>query len=154
MLGFGVVKAYIERWKDGAMAAKSKRISKSGLSNAALVAATAVGKSAAAKRKARGGKFSIASVLKAQMPGWTLAHDESELMPGVEDTIMKSETGPSIAQLRSKFLGGSAVDAVDTGEDALGNVDTSVETVRIRPSRGGPAKTADIKNGKVSIVQG
>lgn len=154
MLGFGVVKVYIERWKDGAVAVKSKRVRKSGLTNAALAAATAIGTSAAAKRKARGDKFTIASVLKAQMPGWTLAHDEGELMPGVEDTIMKSETGPSIAQLRSKFLGGSAADAVDAGGDALGNVDTSVETVRIRPNRGGPAKTADIKNGKVSIVQG
>ena len=94
-----------------------------------------------------------AAILAAEMPGWKLASDVGTMAPSVEDG-MKSERGPSLAQLRRKFLGDDAADAPDDAGDMLGELDTSVETVRIQPRKGGPAKTADIKNGKVSIVQG
>ncbi|APZ97610.1 hypothetical protein BWQ93_03250 [Sphingopyxis sp. QXT-31] len=70
---------------------------------------------------------------------------------------MKTEHGPSIAQLSAKFFGTEEV--ADSGRKA-GNVfapvDKTIKTVQIAPKKGGPAKTADIdtKSGKISIVQG
>ena len=63
---------------------------------------------------------------------------------------MKTDGGPSIQALRAKFLGERDV----AGGAVLADVDESVRTVRIQPKGGGSPKTADIRNGKVTIVQG
>jgi len=67
---------------------------------------------------------------------------------------MKSEMGPDIRQIRKKFFGDDAADDAADGSDIFSDMDESRKTVRVKPEDGGPAKTADIKNGKISIVQG
>ncbi|KQM30458.1 hypothetical protein [Sphingomonas sp. Leaf10] len=63
---------------------------------------------------------------------------------------MKTDGGPSLKNLRLKFFG-----QLDAKSGAmLADVDHSVKTVRIQPKSGGAMKTADIRNGKVTIVQG
>ena len=64
---------------------------------------------------------------------------------------MSSDAAPSIEQLRHKFFG---TDVSDTSGAVFRSVDDSVVTVRVAPEEGGPAKTADYKDGKVTIVQG
>lgn len=102
-------------------------------------------------RASRKGALTPAAVVKEQMPGWQIAKGTVSVAGSFRMSDMKSETGPTIEQLRRKFLGHQ-----DAGIDApaLGEVDQSVQTVRVRPRDGGPAKTADIRNGKISIVQG
>lgn len=97
------------------------------------------------------GTVSPAAVVKAQMPGWQIAKGTVAVASGFRMSDMKSQTGPTIEQLRRKFLGPQ-----DAGADApkLADVDESIQTIRVRPRDGGPAKTADIRNGKISIVQG
>jgi hypothetical protein len=122
----------------------------------ALGVATKLAATAAAARGAGGAKVSVSALVAAQLPGWKLAPDSSPptQVAGEEDGVMKSEHGPSINQLRRKFLGDDAADGAADSSDIFADVDESRETVRVEPRRGGPAKTADIKNGKVSIVQG
>ncbi len=68
---------------------------------------------------------------------------------------MKTDTSPSLEQLRRKFFGGGdkMADAAG-GNVTIAPYDDSVQTVQIQPKSGGPTKTADIKDGKVTIVQG
>lgn len=90
-----------------------------------------------------------ASILKGQMPNWTIVKGAS-LIEASGDGQMKTDVGPSLNTLRVKFLGHR--DAVSG--PMLADVDESVKTVRIKPKSGGSLKTADIRNGKVTIVQG
>lgn len=93
----------------------------------------------------------LAAFVAREMPGWQIDHNPETEAPSAEDSSMKSETGPTIAALRRKFLG--EADAAADVSDLIG-VDEKVRTVRIKPKDGGPAKVADIRNGKISIVQG
>ena len=103
----------------------------------------------APKRRPPGATESAAEVVARQMPDWQLVPEvESDVV--LDEAAMKVDQGPSIAKLRRKF----GVSDSGTGEPDLAPVDPSVETVRIAPKSGGPAKTADIKNGKIKIVQG
>jgi hypothetical protein len=90
-----------------------------------------------------------ASLLKAQMPNWKVVKS-APLFEAAGAGDMKTDGGPSIQALRVKFLGQR--DAA--GGAVLADVDESVRTVRIQPKGGGSPKTADIRNGKVTIVQG
>lgn len=110
----------------------------------------------AAVRKTAGGNLSSsssrvtpASVLKVQMPNWKVVPSAPFVeTAGVGD--MKTDGGPSLKNLRLKFFGQR--DSV--AGTMLADVDQSVTTVRIQPKSGGATKTADIRNGKVTIVQG
>jgi|GEM_PF-2860890 len=116
-----------------------------------------VSKPAAAAKRAGDGAAAKSSteVIAEQMPGWKLAPQTKLRSPGLfHEGDMKIETGPSIAQLRRKFLGGEAdSDAVDESS-MFAAVNRRVQTVQIEPKSGGPAKTADIRGGKITIVQG
>ena len=104
-----------------------------------------------ARRSAR--KGSAAEVVERNMPGWRLAEPEEEVAGPLDEdaeNAMKTDEGPSIAKLRRKF---GMADNKDEGP-AFAPVDDSVETVRVAPKSGGPAKTADIKGGKIKVVQG
>ena len=90
-------------------------------------------------------------LISTELPGWKIVADQ-EIAPAPMEEDMQSDQGPSIADLRRKFLTEDDADA-PAGE-AFADVDQSVETVRVQPRNGGPVKTADIKNGKVAIVQG
>jgi hypothetical protein len=66
---------------------------------------------------------------------------------------ISSSTGPSLEQLRRKFLQGSG-DADAAAASPVEFADPDAKTVLVQPESGGPAKTADIRRGKVTIVQG
>lgn len=113
----------------------------------------------AAGKKAAGdaaGKTSLAAIVAEQMPGWKLVPEMKLRSPDLTmEGDVKIDTGPSIAQLRRKFLGGGDADEGVADESTLlANVNRRVKTVQIAPKTGGPAKTADIRGGKVTIVQG
>lgn len=103
------------------------------------------------KRYPSGAKESAAKVIAREMPEWKIVPEDAEPDSAVDEEAMKTDRGPSIARLRQKF---GVADAQPAGESDLAPVDDSVKTVRIEPKKGGPAKTADIKGGKVTIVQG
>jgi hypothetical protein len=97
----------------------------------------------------------VRKVLRSEMPDWLLVGDDERSEADPKDNLkMKIDKTPSIADLRRKYFGGGDVDggAADSGPKY--KMAKNVQTVRIKPRRGGPAKTADIKNGKVTIVQG
>ena len=104
----------------------------------------------APKKPSPAARESAAGVIARQLPEWQLFEPEVEPDAVVEDHSMKIDNGPSIASLRKKFGGADS----DAGEPDFAPVDASVETVRIAPKQGGPAKTADIKDGRIKIVQG
>jgi len=83
------------------------------------------------------------------MPKWKLA-PSAPLVEAAGVGEMKTDGGPSLKSLRMKFFGQQD----STAGVMLADVDTSVKTVRIKPKSGGATKTADIRNGKVTIVQG
>ncbi|WP_289016293.1 hypothetical protein [uncultured Methylobacterium sp.] len=103
-------------------------------------------------------KKDVVAFIAEQMPDWKLVPDDTAATLGFDDSdmvsSMRSEKGPSVEQLRRKFLRQDVADAPGDANSALGSVDTSVATVRIQPKHGGPAKTADIRDGRVIIVQG
>ena len=102
----------------------------------------------AASRALRG----LAAVVSKAMPGWRIVETPAQKAGKVEDGFVKIDQGPSIADLKRKFLRG------DDAQDDAGNpfeADDGRIPVRIRPDTGGDAKTADIgPDGKVTIVQG
>ncbi len=93
------------------------------------------------------------------MPGWRLASAGPvvTITSFVQDQgfEMKIDSGPSLDELRRKFLGTGSpspqADFIDAGHNARGQ---DVTAVRIEPIGGGGAKTADIVGGRVTIVQG
>lgn len=120
-----------------------------------LVAKKATRKSASYSRASVGKKaMSQAAILKQNLPGFHIVKVvRSDAASNAEDN-MKTAKGPSLKALRSKFLGKS--DSTDSADDgsSYSPVDTKVSTARIAPKKGGPAKTADFRDGKVTIVQG
>jgi hypothetical protein len=91
---------------------------------------------------------SASALLKAQMPNWEVVKSGPVVMPKGAD--MRTDESISITKLRGKFLGQHDSSAAAV----IGDVDQGVRTLRIKPKSGGSAKTADIRNGKVTIVQG
>lgn len=104
----------------------------------------------APKRPASPVSDSAAAVIAREMPEWQIATQDTEADLSLDENTMKIDQGPSIAKLRRKF----GVTDSGPGEPDFAPVDDTVETVRIEPKSGGAPKTADIKNGKVTIVQG
>ena len=104
----------------------------------------------ASSAPASSARDSAAAVIAREMPKWRLAARDEETDLALDENAMKIDQGPSIAKLRRKF----GVTDSGPGEPDFAPVDDTVETVRIEPKSGGAAKTADIKNGKVTIVQG
>jgi hypothetical protein len=96
---------------------------------------------------------SASSVVEREMPGWKIVAPPPS--PPFEEAAMKTDTkndlGFSLAKLRQKF---GLTDAATKDEPDFAPVDDTVETVHVQPKTGGPTKTADIKNGKITIVQG
>ena len=90
-----------------------------------------------------------AAVAKA-LPGWKIVDSPTALAGKMEDEYVRIDKGPSIVDLKRKFLH----DDVQDGADPFVADDGRV-SVRIRPEKGGDAKTADVgRDGKVTIVQG
>ncbi len=102
------------------------------------------------KRPTSPARESADKVIARKLPQWQVVSAEDEADDQPSGDTMKTDEGPSIATLRRKF--GVADD--HSSDPDFDVVDESVETVRIAPKSGGPAKTADIKNGEVKIVQG
>lgn len=89
------------------------------------------------------------------MPDWLLVEgDEGSEADPKGNLKMKIDKTPSIADLRRKYFGGGEVDGRADNAGPKYKMAKNVQTVRIKPRRGDAAKTADIKNGKVTIVQG
>lgn len=122
--------------------AKPATLSRSG--KGAVVRRSAKGKSTGASPKK-----SVSALLKEQKPGWKLAPEPKHGTRLVETFAMKTDSAPSLQLLREKFLGDQ-----DAAPVSLGKVDDKVRTVRIQPRKGGASKTADVRNGKITIVQG
>lgn len=104
--------------------------------------------------KSRSSKANAADVVAREMPEWEIVEKPAPRFASAaafdKGATMKIDEDLSIAKLRRKF----GVSDSNDKESAFKPVDTSVQTVRIKPRSGGAAKTADIKNGKVTIVQG
>lgn len=126
----------------------------SGLTTAALNQATALGVAKVARTAVMKVSASPAALVAKQLPGWKLVSGAVRGGPSKEDNAMQDEQGPSLAQLRRKFLGANLADGIADNVPVLGTADKSVQTVQVQNKRGGAIKTADIKNGKVQIVQG
>lgn len=107
-------------------------------------------KARATRIKAGVAQTSLQASVATDLPGWKIVSNEKFTLSNLEASDMRTDEGPSIGQLRAKFLGQDAGGL----NDPFAKVDASVQTVRVQPRGGGPAKTADFKNGKVSIVQG
>jgi hypothetical protein len=114
---------------------KASRSVVRGLTTAALTEATG--------RMVRKAASSPSALREADLPS-----------ENVEDTVMNNEQGPSLAQLRRKFFGSGVTDSKAGDAPVLGPMDKDVQTVQVQRKQGGAIKTADIKNGKVQIVQG
>lgn len=101
-------------------------------------------------------KDDIQALISEKMPGWRLAKPAaSPVFTADELTAMKVDFGPSIEQLRRKFLGpDNAQDGVFGSADEFAPADITRQTIQIEPEDGGPAKTADIRGGEIKIVQG
>jgi hypothetical protein len=130
----------------GKQARRVARKAASGLTRSALAEA--------ASRLAQKTAASPAALVAKQLPGWKLVGEAVQPLQSMEDIVMKNETGPSLAQLRNKFLGAGLMDGPSDNAPLLGHTDESVQTVQVQRKRGGAVKTADIKKGKVQIVQG
>jgi hypothetical protein len=98
----------------------------------------------------------IAQAIAKDLPGFKLATKAAVVHDAVTGTLEAEceEHGPSLKQLRRKFLGDSADAAESTAPDDYGAFESSRVSVRVEPKEGGPTKTADIKGGKAKIVQG
>jgi hypothetical protein len=141
------------------MPTKAKSPAGSKTSRKRSPARNSVAAAGTARKKSIGGAAAKSSseVVAEQMPGWKLAPTMRLRSPSyMTEGDMKIETGPSIAQLRRKFLSDGASDGALTADDSsiLANVNRRVKTVQVEPKSGGPAKTADIRGGKITIVQG
>jgi hypothetical protein len=91
----------------------------------------------------------LGALVAKALPGWKIV-DTSANAGGVEDAFVRIERGPSIADLRRKFLHEDGAEDADIFDSEDGRM-----SVRIRPEQGGDAKTADVgPDGKVTIVQG
>lgn len=75
-----------------------------------------------------------------------LSNDAEDVMP------VTTQPSPSLDALRQKFLGRSQSDAVESVK--IGKLSSDVDVVSVKPKDGGPSKTADRKDGKITIVQG
>lgn len=100
----------------------------------------------------------VADLIARQLPGWRLAAPASapQLSSFADEvSAMRMDRGLSIAELKQKFLPVSAGDAIPVPSNTdFASDGEGVTTVRIEPEDGGPAKTADIRNGTITIVQG
>ena len=98
----------------------------------------------------------IAQAIAKDLPGFKLA-EQSPVAHDAASAALEAECaehGPSIQQLRRKFLGDSADSTESAAPDDYGAFESNRVSVRVEPKKGGPTKTADIKGGKVKIVQG
>lgn len=89
------------------------------------------------------------------MPGWPLVEEDEGSEADPKDNLeMKIDKTPSIADRRRKCFGGGEVYGGADDASPKYKMARNVQTVRIKPRRGGAAKTADTKNGMVTIPQG
>jgi hypothetical protein len=94
----------------------------------------------------------LSAIVEKALPGWELAETAAQQPSGAEDNKMSIDQEPSISYLKRKFLG---EDVSDSSEEALFEEQDSRKPVRVKPKRGGQAKTADVTpDGHVTIVQG
>jgi hypothetical protein len=123
-------------------------------------AAKKAGKSSGSAKSVKSAKasatdLSVDEIVEREMPGWRVVNvRQTARIPIADSGTMKSQKGPSIAQLKRKFLGDGARDAAGDQDAGFAPVNDKVKTVRIEPKAGGPSKTADIRKGKINIVQG
>jgi hypothetical protein len=118
-------------------------------------AAAKKSKPARAKAKAKAGSLSVDDVVARDLPGWRISTASQSVKQTVSDGAnLKTRKGPSISQLRAKFLGAGAKDASGGAEPGFAPLDSSVKTVRVEPKSGGPAKTAAVKTNKIESVPG
>lgn len=95
----------------------------------------------------------IAKAVTEQLPGWRLSRTQAVAEDVSLAAAGKLTPGPTIAELRRKFLGGSS-DSADSAEESHAPTATRIKSVLIEPEDGGPSKVADLIEGKLTIVQG
>lgn len=99
----------------------------------------------------------VEQMVRKHLPGWKLSEDQIISSPAsLADGAAVKRVG-DIDALRKKFLGasGGALDPLAAPSDAAGvDIARRTRTVRVEPEGGGPAKVADIVDGRVTIVQG
>jgi hypothetical protein len=109
------------------------------------------------KRPVLDGK-TIAKAIADDLPGWKLARKRSVADGVAAEAAVGAQPGATLKDLRKKFLGSEAdadSDAVTGGgPEDYGTLEENRTTVRVEPTDGGPAKVADIVDGKAKIVQG
>jgi hypothetical protein len=95
----------------------------------------------------------IAKAVTEQLPGWKLSRTQAVAEDAAVGAAARLTPGPTIAELRRKFLG-DAADGADSVEAGAAPSATRIKSVLIEPEDGGPAKVADFVDGKLTIVQG
>ena len=86
----------------------------------------------------------LLSLIARDLPGWTLAPPKEHIARPANPNI---RPGPSLAQLAKKA-------GLPEPKLAWMNNQPSVESFRVMPAGGGASKVAELRNGRVQIVQG
>jgi hypothetical protein len=121
------------------------------------VAAAAVAVAAATRSRTDRGEAGVDSVGRAvreQMPGWRLAKTKPKphVITHDDEGTGEAQSGATLADLRRKFLG--QVDASDSTGESYSEPEAGITVFRIEPVSGGPARVAELRDGKIRVVSG
>ena len=95
--------------------------------------------------------------IKRDLPDWRLSASQGHSDASDAAASSVSQRVAGVTELKNKFLGKGTV--VRKGVKLTLSADDAtrerrVVTVRVEPKSGGPAKVADFRNGRMTIVQG
>jgi len=99
----------------------------------------------------------VKDAIKRDLPDWKLSASQGHVDASDAAVSSVSQRVAGVNELKKKFLGKSTV--ARKGVKAVSGSDNATQekrvvTVRVVPKSGGPAKVADFRNGKMTIVQG
>jgi hypothetical protein len=94
-------------------------------------------------------KKSVAEILAEKMPGMEVV-EEAAASPAADRSVRAATPGPSMEELRKKYLG-DAEDAADAGPAGGAGDDADVEVKTVRP-KGGPADPTGPAGKRTVIV--
>jgi len=104
--------------------------------------------------KSKKASRSVAGAVAKQLPGWKVLPSRKRRVTEA-DTPKNLQSGPSAAELRAKFFGSQA--RADDSVKATAQEYQKPKATVIRVARdveGAAPKVADVRDGKVKIVQG
>lgn len=93
----------------------------------------------------------VDKVVRKQLPGWKRSESAGDHPRHSVRQAIKQ--GPNVSDLRRKFFGGGVADNT-AKQKTHARRPSDVQVVHVTPVDGGPSKVAEIRNGRVKIVQG